>query len=275
MLLREGKKDQKKEDATFHGVIDTDWKISILTPNPKKKGSEAWDRFELYREGQTVWDFLTTEGTADPRSRRALAVRWDFGRGFIALDGKTVSEISGHGSDSKSVRQRGREKPNEAHGTQKNDFDPSNFELVLQAEIEKQHTESALIPPNQNWRIAQRREAKLVAAYSRAMKEKSISIRARHFALDGRERLRCDAYDETRNNLIEAKSNVLRGSIRMAIGELADYARFLVALAPRLAVLLPERPSADLEKLLSNQKIAIVWKSGSGNFEDNSGGQFS
>ena len=61
----------------------------------------------------------------------------------------------------------------------------------------------------------------------------------------------------------------------MAIGELADYARFLVDLSPRLAVLLPERPYADLEHLLTSQKIAAVWKSALGNFEDNSGGRFS
>jgi len=269
MLLREGKKDRKRNDATFHGAIDTDAKISILArENPKKLNTACRNRFELYRDGQRVADFLSLGGTP-------LDVRWDFGREFIALDGKRASQISGSVSSSEYVTAAARKKPTQTVGPKNRYFDPSNLALVLQAGIEKQRTESALIPPNLNWRIAQRRETKLVNEYARALKEKGISAHAWRFPSGDGDALRCDVYDKTRNNLIEAKSNTLRGSIRMAIGERADYSRFLTRLSPRLAVLLPERPSPDLEHLLTGQKIGVVWKSSRGNFEDNSGGQFS
>ena len=45
----------------------------------------------------------------------------------------------------------------------------------------------------------------------------------------------------------------------MAIGQLADYARFMSD-DPRQAVLLPERPRRDLEDLLSDQGIALIWR---------------
>ena len=51
-----------------------------------------------------------------------------------------------------------------------------------------------------------------------------------------------DLYDATRNNLLEAKGTVTREAIRMAIGQLADYRRF-VDPRPSCGVLLPERRS--------------------------------
>jgi hypothetical protein len=59
----------------------------------------------------------------------------------------------------------------------------------------------------------------------------------------------CDVYEEKRNNLVEAKGSCSRESVRMAIGQLADYGRFETS-RPARAVLLPERPRQDLEELL-------------------------
>jgi hypothetical protein len=67
-----------------------------------------------------------------------------------------------------------------------------------------------------------------------------------------------DIYDATRNNLLEAKGTVTREAIRMAIGQLADYRRFIDP-RPSCAVLLPERPRPDLETLLSTESVAMVW----------------
>ena len=75
-----------------------------------------------------------------------------------------------------------------------------------------------------------------------------------------------DAYDETDNVLIEAKGTGSREAIRMAIGQLADYARFVDAGVTR-AVLLPQRPRPDLEELMRSQGIVAIWKSRG--FDDN------
>lgn len=76
--------------------------------------------------------------------------------------------------------------------------------------------------------------------------------------------LYCDLYDATRHHLLEAKGSTSREAIRMAIGQLLDYARF-VKPPPQLGVLLPTRPRQDLEVLLTAQAIAIVWPIGNTN----------
>ncbi len=70
-----------------------------------------------------------------------------------------------------------------------------------------------------------------------------------------------DLIDRTTNTLFEAKGTVERGAIRMAIGQLLDYSRFLEP-APRLAVLLPSRPRHDLQELLKAVGVELVWRDG-------------
>jgi hypothetical protein len=70
-----------------------------------------------------------------------------------------------------------------------------------------------------------------------------------------------DLIDRTTNTLYEAKGTVERGAIRMAIGQLLDYGRF-VEPPPRLAVLLPSEPRGDLQQLLTSAGVDLVWASG-------------
>jgi hypothetical protein len=58
----------------------------------------------------------------------------------------------------------------------------------------------------------------------------------------------------------------------MAIGQLADYGRFTPP-DTAAAVLLPERPRADLEALLTSQNIFCIWQTDTG-FGDNANGRF-
>ena len=53
-----------------------------------------------------------------------------------------------------------------------------------------------------------------------------------------------------------------RSAFRMAIGQLADYAR-LVRPAPAKAILVPEKPPADLLALAKGEGINVVWAAGS------------
>jgi hypothetical protein len=59
----------------------------------------------------------------------------------------------------------------------------------------------------------------------------------------------------------------------MAIGQLADYRRFIEP-HPSYGVLLPERPRSDLEVLLSAESIAVAWPVEKGTFADNRAGTF-
>jgi hypothetical protein len=69
----------------------------------------------------------------------------------------------------------------------------------------------------------------------------------------------CDMYDKTTNTLIEAKGTVSRPAIRMAVGQLADYARLMSALPDHRALLVPANPRPDLIELVRSEQISIIY----------------
>ena len=73
---------------------------------------------------------------------------------------------------------------------------------------------------------------------------------------------RCDAYERDRGNLLEAKCSAKREYIRMAVGQLLDYAYLgkKVIGNPNMAVLLPEKPDMESIEWLSRLHIFVVWK---------------
>ena len=88
-------------------------------------------------------------------------------------------------------------------------------------------------------------------------------------------RLRCDAYDTERCNLIEAKASTKREYIRMAVGQLLDYAYLGREEfgTPHMAILVPTRPNPNSLHWLSELNISVIWVKARG-FVDNAGGQF-
>lgn len=106
----------------------------------------------------------------------------------------------------------------------------------------------------------ERREQELVLAFCDYLAKRGHDADRLKIVPPGEERpLFCDLIDNATNTLYEAKGTVERGSIRMAIGQLLDYARFL-APRPRLAVLLPSEPRADLLELLASAGVDVVWQ---------------
>ena len=117
---------------------------------------------------------------------------------------------------------------------------------------------------------AQKAEAKLLIAYQRWLERKG---RVLHLARYGR--LICDAYEKENNNLIEAKRSARREYIRMAAGQLLDYAfagRTLFG-TPNMAILLPKRPTGASFKWLNEIGIHLIWREGR-TFHDNGAGRF-
>ena len=58
----------------------------------------------------------------------------------------------------------------------------------------------------------------------------------------------------------------------MAIGQLADYGRFVDGEDAKQAVLLPERPREDLLALLASRHVIVIWPDGAG-FVDTANGE--
>lgn len=88
-------------------------------------------------------------------------------------------------------------------------------------------------------------------------------------------KLQCDCYEKQNNNLIEAKSSADREHIRMAVGQLLDYAfqgkkKFG---NPNMGILLPKKPDPDSVGWLRPLKISFIWPENRA-FIDNADGQF-
>jgi hypothetical protein len=141
-----------------------------------------------------------------------------------------------------------------------------------QIPIEAGEVEGYDVTPPVEIRRAIRREARLVRDYAKHLEAQGDTVyRNKIVAVRGR-RMYTDLFNETRKQLIEAKASTNRNDVRMAIGQLADYARFVDAKARR-AVLLDARPHPDLLDLLSTQGIAAVWRE-SDDFADSAAGAF-
>jgi hypothetical protein len=64
---------------------DVDSVIELIKPNPKQRGSKCYERYERYRNGMTVRQYI--EGCATrPRPNDAwIDLNWDEARRFIRI----------------------------------------------------------------------------------------------------------------------------------------------------------------------------------------------
>ncbi|HEX3173815.1 MAG TPA: hypothetical protein VHQ43_06320 [Solirubrobacterales bacterium] len=139
--------------------------------------------------------------------------------------------------------------------------------------IERRQTEKAYVAPSSEPYEAERREQKLVLELEEHLLRLDHEVFRQRILPPGEARpLFTDLYDATIGMLVEAKGTVERNAIRMAIGQLADYKRFVGDGQPNhLAVLLPSEPRSDLCELLISQKIDLIYRTEAG-FEDSTGG---
>jgi hypothetical protein len=143
----------------------------------------------------------------------------------------------------------------------------SKLDLVGQAgvedvAVEQQWTEMAFVAPSHEPNEAERREQALVLAFRDHLLSQGHDVARLKIVPPGEAKpLFSDLMDRSANTLYEAKGTVERGSIRMAVGQLLDYSRF-VEPAPRLAVLLPSMPREDLREYLKSAGVDIVWREG-------------
>jgi hypothetical protein len=140
--------------------------------------------------------------------------------------------------------------------------------------IEQQQTERAFVAPSHEPYEAERREQRLVLDLEAHLRTLGHEVVRQRIVPESEARpLFTDLYDATTGTLVEAKGTVERGAIRMAIGQLADYKRFVADGAPaRLAILLPKPPRPDLVDLLESQGIDLIYLEGD-EFVDSAGGE--
>jgi hypothetical protein len=103
-----------------------------------------------------------------------------------------------------------------------------------------------------------RRESRLVARYVEYLQSEGHTVaRLKHTTTDG-ETLYSDVWLPDLRLLIEAKADAGRPSVRMALGQLIDYARALSNPCHR-AVLLPEAPTPDILNLIRAGGAEAIW----------------
>ena len=136
--------------------------------------------------------------------------------------------------------------------------------LLRVTEVEAQHVERLRISVPAADREVERREQRLVLAYRDHLADRGHTVTRHTYRLaDSGITLACDLVDETAGVLYEAKGDMLRSSVRMAVGQLLDYRRF-ERRPMRLGVLLPRAPSRDLANLVRSVPASPVWRTGDG-----------
>lgn len=129
--------------------------------------------------------------------------------------------------------------------------------------IEEQWTEKFFVDPSREPYEGERREAKLVIDLRNRLRQIGHECSRLMIRPDGELKpLFTDLYDATSNLLVEAKGVTTREAIRMSIGQLADYSRFVPD--ARRVVLVPSRPRADLEALAESQGVISLWPTDEG-----------
>lgn len=135
--------------------------------------------------------------------------------------------------------------------------------------VERRRSRKALVksrPPT----VANPVESGLVHEYVEHLEAAGDEVRALLVSLPGGQSMRNDVINCTRKALVEAKQASTREHIRTAIGQIFDYQRHWKA--KHRAVLLPDRPDADLLRLLDSVAVQAIWRDSNGGFQDNANG---
>ena len=139
--------------------------------------------------------------------------------------------------------------------------------VARQVPLERTHAAQYIAQPvSPNDAIRRREEATLVNDFADWVKHR-YEVVLRRWELPTAEAgppLLTDAYWPGRHLLIEAKAGAGRLHVRMALGQLLDYRRYVPAPPPALAVLLPVAPSHDMAVLLAEHEVGVINRHGDG-----------
>jgi hypothetical protein len=136
---------------------------------------------------------------------------------------------------------------------------PSNDLIVEYVPLAQHNTERMAISPQREPYEAELREAPLVESFRKHLEGMGHIVTRNKIIPRGElNALYTDLYDRTDNLLVEAKGSITREAIRMAVGQLFDYRRYINP-RPRLAVLVPDHPRSDLLDLCAAENIATIW----------------
>jgi len=129
--------------------------------------------------------------------------------------------------------------------------------------VEEQYTERAFVEPGREPYEAERRESKLVQTFCNYLRSKGYEVRRLQVLPAGEVKpIFCDLYVPEIPLLVESKGTVERSSIRMALGQLLDYRRFVEQ--ARCVILVPSQPRPDIVELVKTARVELYWPENDG-----------
>jgi len=131
------------------------------------------------------------------------------------------------------------------------------------SDVEADSTEQYLARPNLETVEKEQREQALLLRYVEHLRRGGAVVGRRIYRVGSARPLACDAFDETNNVLIEARATADRNSVRLAVGQLLDYARFHHP-RPILRIVLAREPGPDLVAYLTSVGIQMAYPDGEG-----------
>lgn len=127
------------------------------------------------------------------------------------------------------------------------------------------HTERTEVEKSISGPVLQQ-EAQLTTRFQKYLEGHQRQVMRYRIVPVGSAALYSDLADVTANVLYEAKGSADRMSVRLALGQVLDYGRYVDQ--ADLAVLLPEAPAADLVELLELHDVGCVVETILNNFVD-------
>lgn len=132
--------------------------------------------------------------------------------------------------------------------------------------VESNEAEEYSATPKDGSVVAKRREAALVKRYTEWLHGQGRPTTRRSIRLPGQAgQLFTDLFDEGLRELIEAKGATSRSDVRLALGQVLDYGRYVEH--DQLAILVPVCPAVDLVDLLTSYGVSCIYESTQGYFE--------
>ncbi|MGW5613806.1 hypothetical protein [Streptomyces sp. NPDC003877] len=108
--------------------------------------------------------------------------------------------------------------------------------------------------------IAELRQAAIREQYLAELMAQGHDVAAFQIKISGTtSTLKTDLYDATAHELYAIRGASTREEIRMAVGQLKDFARHIKPAAPKLTALLPDKPQDDLIRFLHTEGIDLVY----------------
>ncbi|MEV4615193.1 restriction endonuclease [Kitasatospora sp. NPDC049258] len=139
------------------------------------------------------------------------------------------------------------------------DHTPSHEPRVEDVTVEAHHTERTVVVHPEREQELVRREAPLVQRYREFLEQAGKQVTRKKITPPGeRYPHYTDLFNSTDGQLVEAKATITREAVRMGIGQLLDYRRFIDPV-PSMALLLPQQPRPDLLHLCASAGVTVIW----------------